>query len=159
MNIFRMVLAVLLPPLAVWDKGCGTVLMVGLLTLLFWIPGAVVAMYIVVRDTQRTSRPIQARSTGIVSTAQDLKSRPITTTPANTPFDPAPPFSAQPATPADPFAASTPPTPRPSSPFQSKPPNWTENPPATPADPFDEPPDTSPPAPQPPARPKAPWES
>ena len=40
MNIFRMVLAVVLPPLAVWDKGCGTVLLVTVLTVLFWIGDA-----------------------------------------------------------------------------------------------------------------------
>jgi uncharacterized membrane protein YqaE (UPF0057 family) len=161
MNLFKMALAVLMPPLAVWDKGCGTVLLVSLLTLLLWIPGAVAAMIIIVRDMQRTSPSslAQTRSTGIFNAAQDLKGQPLGSSSPNAPFDPAPPFASSPAASADPFAASSPPVQRPPSPFQDAPSDWEDAPPAPPADPFDEPGDTNPPPPQPPARPKPPWEA
>ncbi|MFA7687809.1 MAG: YqaE/Pmp3 family membrane protein [Moheibacter sp.] len=46
MSIWRVVLAIVLPPLAVWDKGCGSILIVFLLTLLGWIPGVIAALVI-----------------------------------------------------------------------------------------------------------------
>lgn len=46
MNIWRVLLAILFPPLAVVDKGCGSVLIVLILTLCGWIPGVIAALII-----------------------------------------------------------------------------------------------------------------
>ncbi|MBQ7489049.1 MAG: YqaE/Pmp3 family membrane protein [Bacteroidales bacterium] len=46
MPILRVILAILFPPLAVVDKGCGSFLIVFLLTLLGWIPGVIAALVI-----------------------------------------------------------------------------------------------------------------
>ncbi len=46
MNIWRVLLSVLFPPLAVIDKGCGSVLIVFILTVLGWIPGVIAALII-----------------------------------------------------------------------------------------------------------------
>lgn len=44
MSLFRAILCIIFPPLAVLDRGCGTVLIVLLLTLAGWIPGAIAAL-------------------------------------------------------------------------------------------------------------------
>jgi uncharacterized membrane protein YqaE (UPF0057 family) len=44
MGIGRAILCIILPPLAVLDRGCGTVLIVLALTLAGWVPGAVAAL-------------------------------------------------------------------------------------------------------------------
>lgn len=49
MSIPRAILCILLPPLAVADKGCGSFLIVLVLTLLGWIPGIIGAMVICTR--------------------------------------------------------------------------------------------------------------
>ena len=46
MSIFRVILAIIFPPLSVIDKGCGSVLIVLLLTLAGWIPGVIAALII-----------------------------------------------------------------------------------------------------------------
>lgn len=46
MSIWRVILAILLPPLAVLDKGCGSVAIVFLLTLCGWVPGIIGALVI-----------------------------------------------------------------------------------------------------------------
>lgn len=46
MSLIRVILAILFPPLAVVDKGCGSFLIVFLLTLLGWIPGVIAALII-----------------------------------------------------------------------------------------------------------------
>jgi uncharacterized membrane protein YqaE (UPF0057 family) len=46
MSCGRVVLCVLLPPLAVLDKGCGSIVIVFLLTLLGWVPGVIGALII-----------------------------------------------------------------------------------------------------------------
>lgn len=46
MGIGRALLCIFLPPLAVLDKGCGTVLIVTLLTLFGWVPGAIAALVV-----------------------------------------------------------------------------------------------------------------
>jgi len=46
MSIFRVLLAIIFPPLSVIDKGCGSVLIVFLLTLAGWIPGVIAALII-----------------------------------------------------------------------------------------------------------------
>jgi uncharacterized membrane protein YqaE (UPF0057 family) len=44
MGCGRALLCILLPPLAVIDRGCGTVLIVTLLTIAGWVPGAIAAL-------------------------------------------------------------------------------------------------------------------
>jgi len=46
MSIFRVILAIIFPPLSVLDKGCGSVLIVLLLTLCGWVPGVIAALVI-----------------------------------------------------------------------------------------------------------------
>ncbi|MFD0977690.1 YqaE/Pmp3 family membrane protein [Salinimicrobium gaetbulicola] len=46
MSIWRVLLSILFPPLAVLDRGCGSVLIVLILTLLGWIPGVLAALII-----------------------------------------------------------------------------------------------------------------
>jgi uncharacterized membrane protein YqaE (UPF0057 family) len=50
MNIFRVILAIVFPPLAVVDKGCGSFLIVFILTCLGWIPGVLGALIIMNKD-------------------------------------------------------------------------------------------------------------
>ena len=49
MGFFRAVFCILLPPLAVIDKGCGSILLVTVLTICGWIPGIIGAMVICTR--------------------------------------------------------------------------------------------------------------
>lgn len=49
MGILRAILCILLPPLAVLDKGCGSVLLVTVLTLVGWLPGVIAALIISTR--------------------------------------------------------------------------------------------------------------
>jgi len=46
MTIWRVVLSILFPPLAVFDKGCGSIIIVFLLTLFGWVPGLIAALVI-----------------------------------------------------------------------------------------------------------------
>ncbi|MGI8588414.1 MAG: YqaE/Pmp3 family membrane protein [Chloroflexia bacterium] len=46
MGILRVILCIIFPPLAVIDKGCGSILIVTLLTLLGWVPGVIAALVI-----------------------------------------------------------------------------------------------------------------
>jgi uncharacterized membrane protein YqaE (UPF0057 family) len=46
MSIWRVILSIIFPPLAVIDKGCGSVIIVFILTLLGWIPGVIAALII-----------------------------------------------------------------------------------------------------------------
>jgi len=46
MSCFRVLLSIIFPPLAVMDKGCGSVLIVFILTLAGWIPGVIAALVI-----------------------------------------------------------------------------------------------------------------
>ncbi len=46
MNFWRVLLCILFPPLAVVDQGCGSILIVTILTLLGWIPGVIAALII-----------------------------------------------------------------------------------------------------------------
>ncbi|MBP2831543.1 YqaE/Pmp3 family membrane protein [Aquimarina sp. U1-2] len=47
MSIWRVVLAIFFPPLSVIDKGCGSLLIVLLLTLCGWVPGVIAALVII----------------------------------------------------------------------------------------------------------------
>jgi len=46
MSIWRVILSVLFPPLAVYDQGCGSILIIFILTLLGWVPGVIGALVI-----------------------------------------------------------------------------------------------------------------
>lgn len=46
MTIWRVVLSILFPPLAVFDKGCGSIIIVFLLTLFGWVPGVIAALVV-----------------------------------------------------------------------------------------------------------------
>jgi uncharacterized membrane protein YqaE (UPF0057 family) len=47
MSIWRVLLSILFPPLAVLDKGCGSILIVLILTICGWIPGVIAALIII----------------------------------------------------------------------------------------------------------------
>ena len=47
MSIWRVLLSILFPPLAVLDKICGSILIVLILTLCGWIPGVIAALIII----------------------------------------------------------------------------------------------------------------
>ncbi len=46
MSIFRVILSIIFPPLAVYDRGLGSIVIVFLLTLLGWVPGVIAALVI-----------------------------------------------------------------------------------------------------------------
>ncbi len=50
MSLFRVLLSIIFPPLAVLDKGCGSVLIVLLLTIAGWIPGVIGALVILNKE-------------------------------------------------------------------------------------------------------------
>ncbi|HAN78849.1 MAG TPA: YqaE/Pmp3 family membrane protein [Bacteroidales bacterium] len=49
MSIPRVILAIIFPPLAVIDRGCGSVLIILLLTIAGWVPGVIGALVILNR--------------------------------------------------------------------------------------------------------------
>lgn len=50
MSVFRVILAIIFPPLSVLDKGCGSILIVFFLTLAGWIPGVIAALIILNKE-------------------------------------------------------------------------------------------------------------
>ena len=48
--IIRVILCIIFPPLAVIDRGCGTILLVFFLCLLGWIPATIVALILTLKD-------------------------------------------------------------------------------------------------------------
>ena len=52
MGLGRALICILLPPLAVLDKGCGTILIVSLLTLCGWVPGAIAALVVCTKSAK-----------------------------------------------------------------------------------------------------------
>lgn len=46
MSVFRVILSIIFPPLAVFDRGCGSILTVFILTCIGWIPGVIAALII-----------------------------------------------------------------------------------------------------------------
>ena len=46
MSLFRVLLSIIFPPLAVLDQGCGSVVIVFILTLTGWVPGVIAALVI-----------------------------------------------------------------------------------------------------------------
>ena len=57
MSLFRVILSIIFPPLAVLDKGCGSILIVLLLTCAGWIPGVIGALVILNKNTNMVSTP------------------------------------------------------------------------------------------------------
>jgi len=55
-DYWKWIFAIICPPAAVLDKEVGTIMLVGLLTALFWVPGVVAALYLIIRDTVRTTQ-------------------------------------------------------------------------------------------------------
>lgn len=46
MSCMRVLLAIIFPPLAVLDQGCGSILLVSILTACGWVPGVIGALVI-----------------------------------------------------------------------------------------------------------------
>ncbi|MBL30228.1 MAG: YqaE/Pmp3 family membrane protein [Flavobacteriaceae bacterium] len=46
MSFFRVLLAIVFPPLSIVDRGCGSFLIVFILTLCGWVPGVIAALVI-----------------------------------------------------------------------------------------------------------------
>lgn len=46
MSCWRVILCIIFPPLAVIDKGCGSILITTILTLVGWVPGVIAALII-----------------------------------------------------------------------------------------------------------------
>ncbi|MBP7346774.1 MAG: YqaE/Pmp3 family membrane protein [Sediminibacterium sp.] len=44
MGVFRAIISLIFPPLSVFDKGCGAILLVSILTLCGWLPGVIAAI-------------------------------------------------------------------------------------------------------------------
>jgi len=46
MSFLRVLASIFFPPLAVYDRGCGSIIIVFLLTLAGWVPGVIAALII-----------------------------------------------------------------------------------------------------------------
>jgi uncharacterized membrane protein YqaE (UPF0057 family) len=46
MSLLRVILAIVFPPFSVFDRGCGSVLIVLILTCIGWVPGVIAALVI-----------------------------------------------------------------------------------------------------------------
>ena len=57
MSLFRVILSIIFPPLAVVDKGCGSFLIVTILTCAGWIPGVIGALVILNKDMTVIDQP------------------------------------------------------------------------------------------------------
>ncbi len=53
MSFWRVLLSIIMPPLAVLDKGCGSILIVLILTALGWVPGVLAALIILNKPDSR----------------------------------------------------------------------------------------------------------
>ncbi len=47
MSCLQAILAIIFPPLAVLDRGCGSILIVFLLTIAGWVPGVIAELIII----------------------------------------------------------------------------------------------------------------
>ena len=63
MSVFRVILSIIFPPLAVVDKGCGSFLIVTILTIAGWIPGVIGALVILNNDTKQPTYPTYPTTT------------------------------------------------------------------------------------------------
>jgi uncharacterized membrane protein YqaE (UPF0057 family) len=46
MSCWRVLMCIIFPPLAVIDKGCGSIVITTILTLIGWVPGVIAALVI-----------------------------------------------------------------------------------------------------------------
>lgn len=53
MSCLRVLLCIIFPPLAVMDRGCGSILITLLLTLCGWVPGTIAALIILNKEEKR----------------------------------------------------------------------------------------------------------
>lgn len=53
MSILRVILAIIFPPLAVIDRGCGSIIITLLLTICGWVPGVIAALVILNKPEDR----------------------------------------------------------------------------------------------------------
>lgn len=60
MSIFRVILSVLFPPLAVLDKGLGSILIVFVLTMIGWVPGVIAALVILNNPNYNSIQAVRA---------------------------------------------------------------------------------------------------
>jgi uncharacterized membrane protein YqaE (UPF0057 family) len=51
MSLIRVILAIIFPPLAVIDQGCGSIIITLLLTICGWVPGVIAAL-VILNNTQ-----------------------------------------------------------------------------------------------------------
>ncbi len=58
-EIRKWIFAFICPPAAVLDREVGTIMLVGLLTALFWVPGIVAALFLLIQQ-QNQHRQAQA---------------------------------------------------------------------------------------------------
>ncbi|MBI1282445.1 MAG: YqaE/Pmp3 family membrane protein [Anaerolineaceae bacterium] len=73
-RFWKVVLALIFPPLGVLDKGCGTAIVVGLLTFPLWIPGFLAALFIIFSDKpRRQNRFVQLERTADDPEKEKLK--------------------------------------------------------------------------------------
>jgi uncharacterized membrane protein YqaE (UPF0057 family) len=49
MGFLRVLLCIIFPPLSVLDQGCGSIMLVSILTICGWVPGVIAALVIVTR--------------------------------------------------------------------------------------------------------------
>ena len=50
MSLMRALICLLLPPVAVLDRGCGALLLVTVLTIVGWVPGVIAAIVVCYDD-------------------------------------------------------------------------------------------------------------
>ena len=55
MSCLQVILAIIFPPLAVIDRGCGSMFIVFLLTLCGWVPGVIAALIILNKNKIKTN--------------------------------------------------------------------------------------------------------
>ena len=53
MSCLQVILAIIFPPLAVIDRGCGSMLIVFILTLCGWVPGVIAALIILNKNENK----------------------------------------------------------------------------------------------------------
>jgi uncharacterized membrane protein YqaE (UPF0057 family) len=60
MNLFRIILGILLPPVGVFmTEGVGVTLLINvLLTLLGWLPGSIHALWVIVKHEEKVAREL-----------------------------------------------------------------------------------------------------
>jgi uncharacterized membrane protein YqaE (UPF0057 family) len=56
MGCWRAIFCVILPPLAVFDRGCGALIIVTILTIVGWLPGVFAALFINYMVDERKKR-------------------------------------------------------------------------------------------------------